>query len=78
MAHIVVLFPTLTQAHETEKDSTNKQTKGGNEEEHLNALCWLGPKITSDVEQEARFSDDYFDWLCCCANEDHNDSVYSR
>lgn len=54
VAHIVALFLTLTQAHETGKDSTNKQKE--EKQEHLNAVCWLQPKITSDVEQEAHFS----------------------
>lgn len=43
-----------TSARDGERQ--HKQTKGGNAEEHLNAVCWLEPKITSDVEQKAHFS----------------------
>lgn len=48
----------LSHTHTSARDGErqHKQTKEGNAEEHLNAVCWLEPKITSDVEQEAHFS----------------------
>ncbi len=75
VAHMVALFLTLTQAHETGKDSTNKQ------KEQMQRSIWMpcaGQNQKWPPTLPFLSTEDYFDRLWCCAHADHNDSVYSR